>query len=239
MTTVRSEPEGPAPAPAAPRLLRFDRCERAVHWATAGLVVVLIATAAVLYVGQLATLVGRRQLVRQVHVVSGLLLPVPLLVGLAGRWRRALVADIGAINRWDAGDRRWLRSRGRDPEVRVGKFNAGQKLNAAFMAGAGVVLLGTGSIMHWFSLFPLDWRTGATFVHDWTAVGLGLAVVGHVWMALGDSDALRGMVTGWVPASWARHFRPRWFEAVTGHPADPGDEGPPRAAKPPTITRSG
>ena len=41
--------------------------------------------------------------------------------------------------------------------------------------GAGVVMLGTGSIMNWFDLFPLDWRTGATFVHDWFALGIWVA----------------------------------------------------------------
>ena len=226
MTTVPSDP-APVATPAAPvvadlppaavaRLLRFDRCERAVHWSTAALVLVLMATAAVMYFGQLSVLVGRRQVVRQVHVVTGLLLPVPLLVGLLGRWRRGLAADIGAFNLWDADDRRWLRSRGRDASVRLGKFNPGQKLNAAFVAGAGVVLLVTGSIMHWFSLFPISWRTGATFVHDWTAIALGLVVIGHVWMATADSDALRGMVTGRVPGSWARDRRPRWYEQVTG-----------------------
>ncbi|HEX2043857.1 MAG TPA: cytochrome b/b6 domain-containing protein [Acidimicrobiales bacterium] len=219
MTTLPSETASDSP-PAPPRwLLRFDRCERAVHWCTAALVLVLMATAAVLYVGELSVLVGRRQVVRQVHVVAGLLLPVPLVVGLAGRWRGGLVADIRAFNRWGVQDRRWLRSRGRDPRARVGKFNPGQKLNAAFVAGAAVVMLGTGSIMNWFSPFPLSWRTGATFVHDWLALALGLVVLGHVWMALSDFDALRSMFTGRVPASWARVRRPRWYEEVTGRPA--------------------
>ncbi|HEV3402462.1 MAG TPA: cytochrome b/b6 domain-containing protein [Acidimicrobiales bacterium] len=237
MTTLPSETASETP-PAPPRwLLRFDRCERAVHWCTAALILVLLATAAILYVGQLSVLVGRRQIVRRVHVVSGLLLPLPLLVGLVGRWRRGLVADIRAFNRWDWHDRRWLRSRGRDPSVRVGKFNAGQKLNAAFVAGAGVVMLGTGSIMNWFSPFPISWRTGATFVHDWTAFAIALVVLGHLWMALADFDALRGMITGRVPASWARQRRPRWYEEVTGHPAPTDEDAPPREGEP--VSRSG
>lgn len=232
MTTLPSE-AAPASRPAPPAwLLRFDRCERAVHWCTAVLILVLLATAAVLYVGQLSVLVGRRQVVRRVHVVAGLILLLPMLVGLAGRWRHGLVADIRAFNRWDGHDRRWLRSRGRDPSVRVGKFNAGQKLNAAFVAGAGVVMLATGSIMNWFSPFPISWRTGATFVHDWTAIALGLVVFGHVWMAMADTDALRGMFTGRVPASWARERRPRWYEDVTGRPAA-RDESPGPEATPP------
>ena len=57
-------------------------------------------------------------------------------------------------------------------------------------------MLATGLVLRFFSPFPLSWRTGATFVHDWTALALGLAVTGHVWLALADPDALRGMVSG-------------------------------------------
>ena len=53
-------------------------------------------------------------------------------------------------------------------------------------------MLGTGSIMKWFEPFPLDWRTGATFVHDWFALGIWIAVVGHILFALRDPDALGG-----------------------------------------------
>ena len=215
MTTLPSETAA-AEREAPERLPRFDRVERALHWSTAGLVLVLLVTAAVLYFGELSTLVGRRELVRRVHVVSGLLLPLPLLLALVGRWSRGLLADLRAFNRWDADDRRWLRSWGRDPSVRLAKFNPGQKLNAAFVGGAFGVMLVTGSIMHWFEPFPLSWRTGATFVHDWTSIALGLVIAGHIRMALSDRDALRSMVRGWVPSDWARRHRPRWYEEVTG-----------------------
>jgi formate dehydrogenase subunit gamma len=205
--------------PSEARLPRFDRVERALHWSTAGLVFVLLGTAAVLYFGELSTLVGRRELVRRVHVVCGLLLPLPLLVAVAGRWGRGVLADLRAFNRWDADDRRWLRSLGRDPSVRLAKFNPGQKLNAAFVGGAFGVMLVTGSIMHWFDPFPLSWRTGATFVHDWTSVALGVVIAGHIRMALVDRDALRSMVRGWVPSDWARRHRPRWYEELTGESA--------------------
>ena len=51
-------------------------------------------------------------------------------------------------------------------------------------------MLATGSIMHWFDPFPLDWRTGATFVHDWFALGIWVAVLGHIFFALRDGDAI-------------------------------------------------
>jgi formate dehydrogenase subunit gamma len=170
-----------------------------------------MTTAAVLYVGPLSAAFGRRELVRQVHVWCGIALPIPLLVTLAGKWGKGFRADIGRLNRWTSDDRRWFRSFGRDPYVELGKFNPGQKLNASFIAGVIVVMLGTGSIMNWFHYFPVDWRTGATFVHDWIAIALFVVVVGHIGMALADPDSLNSMLRGTVDAKWARQRRPRWY----------------------------
>jgi formate dehydrogenase subunit gamma len=197
----------------ADRVARFDAVERAVHWISAALVLTLIATGAVLYLGPLSAIVGRRPLVREIHVWVGLGTPVPFLMAVAGRRGAALRRDLRVLNRFDRGDWTWLRAgRRRRVDDDLGKFNPGQKLNAAFVAGAVLVMLGTGSIMKWFAPFPDDWRTGATFVHDWTALALGLAITGHVLLALGDRDALRGMWSGWVPAAWARRKRPRWLD---------------------------
>jgi formate dehydrogenase subunit gamma len=199
-------------------LERFDRTERVLHWANAVLIGVLVATGLVLYLGELSAVVGRRNLVRDLHVAAGLALPLPLLGSLPGRRGRALRRDLSALNRFSPDDWRWLRSRGRAPGIRLGKFNPGQKLNAAFVGGAGVVLLTSGSVMRFFKPFPVEWRTGATFVHDWTALGLGLAVVGHVWLALADPEALRSMFHGRVPCWWAKAKRPRWYEESVTEP---------------------
>lgn len=211
--------------PARARLERFDVAEQALHWVNALLFGVLIATAAILYVGPLSALVGRRQLVRYVHVATGLSLPFPLLAAWLGPWRRGFVADVRALARFDDDDRRWLRSLGRAKDVRMGKFHPGQKLNAAFTLGAVMVMLGTGAIMHWFRYFPVDWRTGATFVHDWLALAIGIVVIGHLRMAFKDKDAWRAMTQGWVPTIWARRYRPKWYEEMAGHAARSGGRG--------------
>jgi formate dehydrogenase subunit gamma len=148
-----------------------------------------IATAAVLYNGNLAVLVGDRYLVEQIHVWSGFALPVPLLLGLASRSYRL---DLGRLNRFSGTDWQWLRSRQRrDPDFPIGKFNAGQKLNAALSVGSIFVLLATGTVMYFTHLVRLSWRSGATFTHDWFALGLGLLVVGHVLFAARYAEAQR------------------------------------------------
>ena len=194
---------------------RFDRTVRWLHWANAAIVGVLVSTGAVLYWGELSSVFGRRALFKDLHVIAGLCLPVPFLLALPGRRGRALRRDLGALNRFSADDLRWLRSRGGDPTVRLGKFNPGQKLNTAFVGAALVTMLATGLVLRFFSPFPLSWRTGATFIHDWTALALGLGITAHVVLALADPDALRGMVSGRVPASWARRKRPRWYDEAS------------------------
>jgi formate dehydrogenase subunit gamma len=206
----------PSRQPSEAPLSRFDGTERLVHWSTASLVVTCMLTGAALYAGPISTLVGNRETVRTVHVWCGLLLPMPLLLGVLTRKGARLRDDLRRLNRWAPGERRWFRRSARD-QVRLGKFNPGQKLNAACIAGTGLVMLATGSIMHWFSAFPLDWRTGATFVHDWFALGIWALVLGHISFAIRDGDVLEAMmVNGRVPASWARRKAPRWYAEERG-----------------------
>jgi formate dehydrogenase subunit gamma len=207
-----------------PELTRFDRVERIVHWTTAALFLTCMATSAALYAGPVSTIVGRRDLVRMIHVVAGLALPIPLLIGVIGRWGRHLRRDLSTLNRWSADDRAWWR-RARRAKARLGKFNPGQKLNATFLGAAIVVMLGTGVILKWFSIAPLDWRVGATFVHDWFALAIWISVLAHIFLALRDPVALGGMRRGTVTARWARSRRPRWYEEQTGQPA--AAESPP------------
>lgn len=203
----------------------------------AALFFVLMATGAVLYYGPFAAVVGRRQLVRTIHVYTGLALPLAFLVATAPRWGRRLRRDLGALNRFLPDDFRWLRSRrarageGVKASVRLGKFNPGQKVNAVFIGAAAVVMLATGSIMKWFGPFPVAWRTGATFVHDWFTLGIWLAIGGHVLLALSDPVALRGMTRGAVTASWAQHKRPRWYEEVAGETEARNEPSPEPAAR--------
>ncbi|MGC3000367.1 cytochrome b/b6 domain-containing protein [Streptomyces sp. G35A] len=203
-------PRADAP-PAATAVRRFGRTQRWVHRTTAALMGVCVLTAACLYVPQLAQLVGRRALVVTVHEWSGLALPVPVLAGLLSR---AFRADLGRLNRFGPHDRTWLRAvlrRDRRPASRpAGKFNAGQKLYAAWIAGATLVMLGTGLLMWSTHLTPLVWRTGATFVHDWLALTVGIVLAGHIGMALADPEARRGMRTGRVGRRWAEREHPLW-----------------------------
>lgn len=207
-------------SPRIQRFPRFDRVERVVHWCNATLFLILLATGASLYFEPLSTVVAHRHAVKTIHVYSGLLLPIPLLLGLLLPGGKQLRRDISRINRWTDDDRRWWSRKTREL-VQLGKFNPGQKLNAVFVGAAIVLMLATGSIMRWFEPFPNSIRTGATFVHDWTFITLIVVITGHIMFAFGDFDSLRSMVRGWVPEQWARRERPRWWaEVVAARAAD-------------------
>jgi formate dehydrogenase subunit gamma len=115
--------------------------------------------------------------------------------------------------------------RGAVGRLRVGKFNAGQKLYAAGVTGAVLVFLGTGLVMQFGGALPIRYRTGATFVHDLFAYGIAAAVFGHLWMASRDPIARAGMRTGWVPAWWAALEHPGWRPEPEPH-RDPDPDDP-------------
>jgi formate dehydrogenase subunit gamma len=203
-------------------LQRFDRAERVAHWANSFLFLVLVLTGLALYSSAVMGLVGRRRLVIDIHLAAGLALPLPLFASLAGRWGAQLRADLGRINRWTPGDRTWMRAAfsGRDRRQALrqdlvdGKFNAGQKLNTAFTGGAIGVMLLSGVVMYWFHPWPLSWRTGATYTHDWLAAALLVVIAGHISYALRDFESMRSMLTGRVPRWWAQRHAPAWLAEV-------------------------
>ncbi|HWD52207.1 MAG TPA: cytochrome b/b6 domain-containing protein [Acidimicrobiales bacterium] len=205
---------GAAPWSASRRILRFDGVERAAHWATALLFGILMATALPLYFVQVESLVGRRALVAEIHTWTGVALPIPLIISLAGPWGSRLRRDVRRFNLWTVEEIRWLRSLGRRRLRQPDKFNPGQKLNALFTAGAIVVMLGTGSILKWTRFFPLNWRTGATFVHDVLALGIFVVVFGHISFALTHREALRSMIRGWVTEVWASRHASAWLKEL-------------------------
>jgi formate dehydrogenase subunit gamma len=218
MTTVQPIPEDEVRDGADNWLLRFDGVERALHWTSAALFLVLIVTGAALYFTPLIAAIGRRALVERVHVYCGLALPVPFLLALGGSWGRNLRADLRRLNRWSSAEARWLRTslfKRRPSALRLGKFNPGQKLNAAFIAGAGMGMLMSGVILFWYRPFPLSWREGATFVHNWGALALVVVIAAHIGMALSHPRSLRSMITGRVERSWARLHAPLWLEEVS------------------------
>ncbi len=118
--------------PSPDRIRRFSSGERWIHLSLGVLMGICILTAAILYWGPLSTLVGRRETGgdRPLH-------QRPAAAAAPDRRRPGLPAfraDVRRLNRFLPGDGRWLRSSSRrSGAFPSGKFNAGQKLNSAFV----------------------------------------------------------------------------------------------------------
>jgi len=209
-TAGSTAPTGTRPEPG--RVRRFTTAERLVHRATGYLMLLCLVTAACLYIGPLALLVGRRHLMVTVHEWSGISLPLPFLLGLLSP---AFRADLRRLNRFAVYDRQWLRAvrrRRKSPEDRpAGKFNAGQKLYAGWIAGAVLVMMFTGLLMWFMGLLPFISRTSAIFVHDLLAWAITFVLIGHMRRASEDPEARLGMRTGYVSRSWAERYHSRWL----------------------------
>jgi len=209
-----------ARSPRQPRRLkeldRFDGVERAVHWSTALLMIVLLFTGTVLYVPTLALMIGHRAIMENIHVIAGLALLVPLLAGVLGPWRQRLLADLRRFDRWGAADFDWFRRPARRHNLSRGKFNGGQKAEAAFLGGGMVVMLATGSVMRFAPSRFITLATGATLVHDIGYIALFVAVAVHVFFALGRPEQLKSMFSGKVPRAWAMRHAPVWLEEIEG-----------------------
>ena len=221
------------------QVLRFDRVERAAHWLTALLVLILVATGLILYVPALSLDVGRRLLIEDLHVYCGVAVFVPLLASVAGPWGRRLRRDLAAMNRFTRAEGQWLRSFGGRGRSAIGKFNPGQKLNAAAVGASLTVLLVTGLILRWGNFVAVSWRTGATFVHDWFALAIALLITGHVLFALAHPAALRSMITGTVPRSWLARHAPAWRAGDGPAARPPAEEPHPRPTPAEALAGSG
>lgn len=208
--------------PSSDRIRRFTSGQRWTHLTFGLLMAVLIGTAALLYIDALSTLVGRRSLVATIHYYSGLLLPLPLIV--AAIRSKAFRRDAALLNRFQSADYRWLRAAVKgDLTKPSGKFNAGQKLNSAFVLAAVIVMFATGLMLHYFDLLPDNIRTGATFVHDLFATAVVIMAAGHIWMAFGDQEARTGLKSGYVSRGWVEREHALWAEELSGSVDRNGD----------------
>ena len=187
---------------------RFSRAERLLHWVNALGFFFLLATGLILYLPRLSVLVSRRQLIQSLHFWAGVgwLGALSLVVVLGGR---RLLATARELDSFDGDDIRWLRGK-RAPQ---GRFNAGQKINAALTA-AFTILFGVSGLLLWFGEQDTRLRFASTVIlHDGLMyVSLAL-LAGHLYLALihpATRHALRGMTLGDVRADWAVKHHRKW-----------------------------
>jgi formate dehydrogenase subunit gamma len=195
---------------------RFWPEERALHWLLAATFLAMLATGLILYLPVFAELAANRRLWKSIHLGAAIAFWAGLVVLLVSDTRGRLHRTATEIDRFDDDDVRWLRwavaRRGTEPPQ--GRFNAGQKLNAAIVSGLLVVFTASGILMYLQETdAAVRGRTSAILVHDiatWIAVPL---IAGHLYLVLVNPStrpSLRGMVRGTVRRDWARRHHTKW-----------------------------
>jgi formate dehydrogenase subunit gamma len=195
------------------RVLRWTRTERAVHWIHATAFCILLGSGLALYLPSLAEAVGRRPLVKAVHLWTALAWLVALAVVVAVGDRRSLRRTMREVEYLDNDDRAWLRGR----SVPQGRLNAGQKLNTVASAAFGLLFAVSGFFL-WLGERNHAFRlANALLVHDYLMYVSLLLFLGHLWFAVllpSTRHSLNGMTRGWVRRDWASRRHPKWIEAL-------------------------
>jgi formate dehydrogenase subunit gamma len=189
---------------------RFTRTERAFHWVHAVSFFALLATGIALYVPQLTEAFGSRVLLRDLHLGTAVAWIVGLIAVVVLGDRRALRQTLRDLDVLDEDDMVWSPSK---PYVPQGRFNAGQKRNAALMA-AFAVLFAVSGLFLWYGARDNDFSLeSAVLLHDVLTLGAIVLVAGHLYLALlhpSTRHSLRGMTRGTVRAEWARRHHAKW-----------------------------
>ena len=215
---------------------RFDLGARLAHWLLAVPFVLLMATGLTNFAPRLkAYQVADVRLFAWLHVVLGfVMLGAAVIVLLSLLPRRAVRRDAEELANFGVDDYLWvqhqvLRATGqasRPPPV--GKFNAGQRINALISALATVALLGTGLVLGvnytTKEVFEVDFVEPMFRWHTLLSLLVLPIVLGHIYLAMlhpSTRESLRGITLGVVRRDWAQRHHPAWA------PRD-GDEPPAR-----------
>ena len=203
-----------ATAPERPRRLRrWSRTERAVHWIHAAAFLVLLGSGLCLYLPSLAEAVGRRPLLKTIHIYTALAWAIALVLVIVLGNRRALRRTLHEVEYWDADDVAWLRGR----RVPQGRLNAGQKLNTIATAVFAILFAISGFFL-WYGEKNTAWRLpNALLVHDYLMYVSLILFLGHLWLSLiypRTRHALNGIVRGWVREDYALRRHAKWAETA-------------------------
>ena len=199
---------------------RFSRTERALHWIHASAFFVLLGSGLVLYLPSLSVAVSNRPLVKAIHVYTAIAWMLALVLVVLVGDRAGLRRTVRELDLFDGDDRRWLTAR----PTPQGRFNAGQKLNAALTAAFALLFAVSGFLL-WYGERNNDFRwTSTLLLHDGLTLASVFLLTGHLYLTLihrATRHSLRGMTLGSVREDWARDHHAKWL---------PPGEDPPVAA---------
>lgn len=164
----------------------------------------------------LGGILGTPQLARVLHPFLGI--AVFILLGF-------MFAQFARHNLPERTDRLWfqhlksvLLNIHSEQKLRIGKYNAGQKILFWGIMLCIAALLLSGLIIwrrYFAEYFPIPVIRLALFLHALAGVGLILLIVGHIYLAIWVRGSISGMLTGYVSRAWARKHHDRWYQELT------------------------
>jgi formate dehydrogenase subunit gamma len=183
------------------RIARWSRTERAFHWVHASAFLVLLGSGLCLYLPSLAEAIGRRPLLKHIHIYTAAAWAVALVVIVVFGDRRSLVRSAREVD--------YLRTDSR--------MNKGQKLNTLLVAVFAILFAVSGFDL-WYGERDTRFRfTNALLIHDWLMYASLVLFLGHLYYALilpSTRHSLNGITRGWVRRDWAERRHPEWVAEV-------------------------
>ncbi|MNH04150.1 Formate dehydrogenase, nitrate-inducible, cytochrome b556(Fdn) subunit [compost metagenome] len=102
--------------------------------------------------------------------------------------------------------------------LRIGKYNAGQKILFWGIMGLISLLMLSGVVIWrpWFAhYFSIPVIRIALFAHALAGISLILLIIGHAYLAFWVKGSIRGMITGYVSRGWAKSHHDRWYQQIS------------------------
>ncbi|WP_083765879.1 formate dehydrogenase subunit gamma [Symbiobacterium thermophilum] len=209
------------------KVYRFGLASRLAHWNHALTFLLLLFTGLGLVVRGISGLAGAEtlRLFGQLHRLAAIpftVLTIPIL--LIGA-RRATARWLREVFRFDRDDLRFFPAFVREffglkaESPPQGKFNAGEKVNSILQIVGWPTMAVTGWMLVYKTSFPPALMQWVILIHSGMAMLLGCAVLGHIYLATlmpGFREGLSGMLSGWVPAKWAKDHYRKWYREITG-----------------------
>lgn len=209
-------------------ILRTKFPERLCHWMIV-LCFFLAATSGLSWFypsfSWLSSFLGTPQLARVLHPFLG----IAVFLGLCYMFVRFVKYNLPAKT-----DGIWFRNvkgvlmNRHDQPLRIGKYNAGQKVLFWLIMLSIVVLLISGLIMwraYFAEFFPVSVLRLAILAHAVAGIGLILLILGHIYLAIWVRGSITGMVTGYVSRAWARQHHDRWYEELQAKETKTAEKG--------------
>lgn len=202
-----------------PGILRYTAGQRANHWLTAIMFILLAASGLAFFHPAfffLVHLLGGPQWARILHPFIGVVMFVSFFI---------LALRLWSYNAMKPVDRQWLKQfddvvMNRDDLLPpIGRYNAGQKILFWVIVVSMILLLLTGIVI-WRSIFgvffPVPVQRVAVLIHAISAFVLIAGIIVHIYAAIWVKGSIRSMTRGTVTRAWARHHHEGWYEEVTG-----------------------